>query len=148
MVRMPAEGRQVRAGAVSRNLLLAVVAAVGAIVGAGAYGFFFRDPGAVRREEGMHFECARCGHPFVKPPKELTLAELNTRPAALRVACPQCGEAAAAIPTVACPQCGKRFIPASYRRAAAEGAGRPKDVCPHCQTDRDQWYRDYYRRNR
>ena len=137
------------AGAVPRGVLIgAAVVAIAAILGVGAYSLLFRDPGAVRRTEGMHFECTRCGHAFVKPPEALTLAELNTAATALRVDCPKCEAAKAAAPTVACPDCGKRFIPASYSQPAAKRAGTARDVCPHCGTDRDQWYRDYYRRNR
>jgi len=144
MVRMPD-----RAGAAPRGLLIAAaVAAVMGVIGACVYTFVFRDPGAVRRKEGMHFECTACGQAFVKPPGELTTAELNTPPPALRVTCPKCGKSRAAIPTVQCPQCGKWFIPASYSQPAAKRAGRAKDVCPHCGTDRDRWYREYYRQKR
>ena len=104
------------------------------------------DPAAAA--EGMPFECTKCGHAFTVPTKELTLAQLNTNPASLRIDCPECGAKSAALPAVKCPQCGKPFLPASHKDPAAKRAGQARDVCPHCKTDRAQWFRDHYGKKR
>ena len=78
----------------------------------------------------------------------MSLAELNTNPVSLRVDCPFCGAKRAAVLTVQCPKCHKWFIPGAYLDPAGKRAGRVKDVCPYCHTDRDQWFEDYYSRKR
>jgi len=95
--------------------------------------------------EGLHSECTKCGHAFIKPTKELTLTQLNTNPDSLRFDCPDCGAKSAAVPAVKCPNCGEYYLPASRKDPPARGA---KDVCPHCKTDRAKWFRDHYSKNR
>ncbi|MHC4718086.1 MAG: hypothetical protein ACYS5V_14025, partial [Planctomycetota bacterium] len=68
---------------------LAAAAVVVGLIGLACWHVFAGGGGTVVRE-GMHFQCAECGADFVKPPKELGIRELNTRPEALRVDCPAC----------------------------------------------------------
>jgi len=95
--------------------------------------------------EGIHFRCDKCGDEFIVAFREMDLQKQNTPTARLRLDCPACGAEGSSLPEVKCPACGKYFVPISYSDPAAKRAGRAKDVCPHCKTDRDQWYRELYR---
>lgn len=125
----------------------AAVAVVG-LIGLACWYVFGGGGGGTVVREGMPFHCAECGADFVKPPKELGIRELNTRPEALRVDCPACKAQSAGVPTMECPQCKRRFIPASYTNPRGKRAGTARDICSHCKTDRDEWFRAYYRKNR
>ena len=96
--------------------------------------------------EGMHFACGKCKHAFVKD--DLTVRQLDVNPAVLRVDCPACRAKGSAIPSVKCMKCGAYFVLASYADPAAKRAGRARDVCPKCGTDRDEWFREHFRRKR
>ena len=131
-------------------LILAAVLGLVAVAAVMAYVFWAGDAARVRQTDGVHFKCMACKREFVKRAREMTLAELNANPANLRVDCPYCGAKRAAVPMVRCPnpKCRKWFVPASYLDPAGKRAGRVKDICPYCQTDRDQWFREYYRKHR
>jgi len=98
--------------------------------------------------EGMHFVCSKCGHEFVKEFSELDGRQQNTPVASLRVDCPACGAKGSGIAAVACPNCGAYYVPASHSDPAAKAAGRARDICPKCKTDRDEWFRKRYRGER
>ena len=42
---------------------------------------------------------------------------------------------------VACPQCGKWYLPAGWMSLGGPVDPEAKDVCPHCNADRGEWYR-------
>ena len=63
--------------------------------------------------------------------------------------CPTCNDKKQVVPMVKCPQCKKYYV--SPRQEYDEKMSRgqdmtgvepPKDICPHCKTDRMQWYRN------
>ncbi|KKK79295.1 hypothetical protein LCGC14_2834920, partial [marine sediment metagenome] len=122
---------------------LIVVALVGASVAIYMYGG--GNPVKGSTAEGMTLQCLACDTPFVK---QLTMDEMNTSIDTLSLDCPNCGAKKSAIPTVECPKCKAPYVPASYTDPAAKRAGKVKDICPICQTDRDQWYKDYYSKPR
>jgi len=41
----------------------------------------------------------------------------------------------------ACPNCGKSYLPPGAAGAGPAVAEEAKDICPHCETDRGEWYR-------
>jgi predicted RNA-binding Zn-ribbon protein involved in translation (DUF1610 family) len=137
------------AGFVPRGLLIAglILVIAGAVIST-VHICRSKDKEAEAIQEGMHFQCGKCGQQFTKTSKQLTLAELNTRPESLRTDCPLCGAKRAGIPTVECPSCGKQYPPASHTDPAAFRAGTARDVCPHCGTDRKKGWEQHYSKKR
>ena len=100
-----------------------------------------------------HFECQKCKHQFTIDPRDMSRGseteegDLGGR----QIDCPKCGAKASCLRMTRCPNpdCGKYYVPDAYRQiaeSAAEGQERSfKSVCPHCGTDRDEWYREYYK---
>ena len=91
-------------------------------------------------EDGVRYRCGSCGHEFVvsvetlrQQSREMGPAGPGTRGFAV-LDCPDCGAKKGARRMVKCPACGKHYVPPD------PGAG--KDICPHCKTDRIQWYQD------
>ena len=135
-------------GLSSRTILIVgLTLAVAAALGLTVYLLASAGQAGGHAMEGMHFQCERCEAAFVKTTEALSLAEKNTPPFSLRIDCPQCSAKRSCIPMVGCPNCGGYFVPASFRDPAGKHAGRVKDTCPNCLTDRDEWYREYYRKN-
>jgi hypothetical protein len=129
-------------------MIVALIVTVAGVLGLSVYTLVLGGGPGGSDSDGMHFRCESCKAEFVRPTEDLTLREKNTLPAYLRIDCPQCEAKRCCIPMVKCPKCGKYFVPESYRNPAGKRAGTVKDVCPYCQTDRDEWYRQYYSKNR
>ena len=71
--------------------------------------------------------------------------------------CPLCGATEAGLPMVKCPntECEKYYVGESadfHKRMAAGEMGmdqeQPRDICPHCGTDRIQWYKDHRKKRK
>jgi hypothetical protein len=49
---------------------------------------------------------------------------------------------------VKCPECGKYFVPFEFVKSPTDpnavALGKTNNVCPHCKTDRVEWYRRNY----
>ncbi len=130
-----------RAGSTSQVLLIVLLIAVIAVAVAVSTREFVTSPGDPGPSaEGMHLQCLKCKHEFIRTGKEMTLGELNTPEARLRLDCPNCGGKRSAVPMMECPKCKKYFVPASY----LQPGGRARDVCTHCGTDRAAWWAEYY----
>ena len=142
-----------RSGEVRQGLLKAGVIVLGAgVVGLVVYMSFRGGEPQGAMPEGMSFQCSKCKALFVKQtgkePGSLTVQELNTQPQSLRVDCPNCNAVRAGVPTLKCPKCGNPYAPASYTDPAGKAAGRVKDVCPKCGTDRDEFFARSYSKKR
>ena len=140
------------------------------------YGVFFGDSsGPAGGPEGeMHFQCTACGHEFTKSGQEMEKimpTALMPEMGLLQVDCPKCGKKESCLMQTKCPNCGKYYLSDMMvanakafedAKAAAKASGQdpstvmpvfptaegqqPKDVCPHCGTDRVQWYINYYKK--
>jgi len=138
-------GRFCRGAAIDSNyLLIAALAVAVAGVAVGTY-FTLRKSGPTPADVRLHFQCADCGHQFslereALPKEALDRAVLD--PNLVRLDCPSCKAKQSCLRMVRCPHCGELYVPDSIR-AAATGERDPdaRDVCPHCQTDRLEWYR-------
>ncbi len=134
-----------RAGSTSQVLLIVLLIAIIAVAVAVSTREFVTSPGDPGPSpQGMHLQCQKCKHEFVRTGKEMTLAELNTPEARLRLDCPNCGAKRSAVPMMQCPKCKKYFVPPSYVQPGVQA----RDVCPYCGTDRAAWYAEYYDKNK
>ena len=61
--------------------------------------------------------------------------------------CMLCGAKHAGWMMVPCPQCEKHYLPVSMGPAQADDE-RIGDTCPHCGTDRGEWFRKKYPKGR
>jgi len=93
------------------------------------------------------YSCSQCRKEFALTPQERFRQRPDPetikrdRTAARWPHCPLCGGKHVGRPMVTCPGCGKSYVPFGALRTGLAGAGPRRDVCPHCKTDRAQWYR-------
>jgi len=101
----------------------------------------------------IRLECQSCGHQFELTPKEMmekNSAGPGGMPApgmvpgmAMSLDCPSCKIESSAIPMTRCPACEKYYVSEASKYPEAYMSGQmPPDICPHCNTDRIQWYHD------
>ena len=105
----------------------------------------------------MMYKCDKCGEEYALDPAELgdpEQMEMYGDMGMLPRDCPKCGAEKSAYLMVKCPECGKYYVPDSHRHMA-EAMMNPnappppehtRDICPHCNTDRIQWYREHRRK--
>ncbi len=95
--------------------------------------------------------CDQCDKPFTltrdqyaeQVPDERMM---QTDPgAARRPHCPLCQAKHSGWMTVRCPKCDKAYVPPGQGRPGPAKADSPEDICPHCKTDRGEWYRSHRR---
>ena len=117
-----------------------------------------------------------CNHEFVKSGKDmeqLMPQALMPEMGLLQLDCPKCGAKSTCLMMNKCPnpKCHKYYLSAptvanakamAEARAAAAAAGKdpkmavptfppgseqqPQDICPHCTTNRVEWYINYYKK--
>ncbi|HOF18335.1 MAG TPA: hypothetical protein PK082_05445 [Phycisphaerae bacterium] len=95
---------------------------------------------------GPFFQCEKCQKVFAPDRKMMESAPMG--PDQLEFDCPHCNAKKSGLPMVKCPACGKWYVPPGAREMM-RGEPPPadaRDVCPHCNTDRIQWYREHRRR--
>ena len=103
----------------------------------------------------MRFQCTECQHEWAPALEDMAERELLImRETGTHLKCPECGEQAG-LPMTQCPQCEKWYISPTMLFIAEQGlsdespgarAEPPKDVCPHCGTDRIEWYLEQRRK--
>ncbi len=147
-------------GAAWRERLI-IVALILIIVGSVAmsfYGILGSGTGDSERREDMHFQCGKCGKPFTR-----TYAEVAAEAARAEtdddedprqmIDCTLCKAKNCAGTMVKCPECGKHFLPFVFAPSPTDSEevvlGEANNICPHCKTDRLEWFRkDYERRKK
>jgi ribosomal protein L32 len=107
---------------------------------------------AVEPQEVFYF-CQKCKQKFKPDPNSLAELEMYAPMGIMRLDCPLCGAKKSAVPMVKCPNCGEYYVSPQLAYEEQMMMGRdlsnvqmPKDICPHCGTDRMQWYREHRRR--
>ena len=140
------------------------------------YGVFFSgssSPAGGPNE--THFKCQACSNEFILSSKDMEKVmptALMPEMGLLQVDCPKCGKKESSLMMTKCPSCSKYYLSQMMvanakafeeAKAAARAEGKdpstvmpilpsadqqPKDVCPYCQTDRVQWYIDYYKKRK
>ena len=106
----------------------------------------------------MHFYCLETGKEFVVKPEDMyknneMMDPEMMGPMGMRVISPYTNERTA-VPMTQCPNCKKYFVPEYYLQEHTgdesyymmESGGNL--VCPHCNTDIIQWYRDHRKKRK
>ena len=123
-----------------------VLIIVGSLVLTVHYGLRGDRASSARSGQQIHFKCDECGHEFAVDIREV--GGPGTYEGA-RMDCPACGAKAAGLSMLKCPNCGKYYVPDTHRDPTAIVAdSQVRDVCPHCGTDRFEWYDRKHRKNR
>ena len=101
----------------------------------------------------IHYKCGdpNCGNEFIVQAKDLPKAQhYADEKDVMKLKCPKCGAEHVAWQERECPNCHKFFIGDStialYNSLSAGRPGEPtnvRDICPHCQTDVNQWWIDH-----
>jgi DNA-directed RNA polymerase subunit RPC12/RpoP len=111
--------------------------------------------GQVGEPPEIRYKCTQCGHEFKPELKEEQAWEMAEGMQALD--CPSCGKKDCAHIMTKCPKCGHHYLAPStlyWSRYYATGveppkqAEPPKDICPNCGTDREQYIREQIRKRR
>ena len=100
------------------------------------------------------YKCLKCGYEFEVDPKNSPAMKMLDTPGkgTPRIDCPKCGAKESCLPMVRCPdpKCGKYFVSPrlDYNDRAMRGQvgpneEAPKEICPYCQTDRLQWWKEH-----
>lgn len=94
----------------------------------------------------MHFECVECGHQFTRKGAELSeqLRYEGEGPEEIAIDCPECNARMSALVMTRCPECGKYYLPDWKKDYGSMEEGRGEYVCPHCGTNRAEYYREKY----
>jgi hypothetical protein len=127
-------------------LVVLIAGAIGLAVPLLTHGRSSKDTVPARNEQPCYF-CARCRKEFTLTPEAYSRqapdpeTAARDRSAARRPHCPLCGARHSGWLMVTCPECGKPYLPIGAMPGDAATAGRTRDVCPHCKTDRGEWYR-------
>lgn len=117
--------------------------------------------GSNRRNEitEMHFYCLETGKEFVVKPEDMyknnDMMEMDIMgPGGMRMISPYTNERTA-VPMTLCPNCKKYFVPEYYLQEYEDDESyynmmenQGNLVCPHCNTDIIQWYRDHRKKRR
>ena len=107
------------------------------------FGFLGGEVSSKEYDPNAHFKCDACGEEFTRNINEVPAAGPGSY-GPPPVDCPACGGQGTAWLMIKCPNCDKYYVPESYRRALdiLRGA-KVKDICPHCGTDKVQWYKEH-----
>ena len=94
-----------------------------------------------------------CGHEFeltqqdAQRPKDMMM--MGPGMMSFKADCPKCQNKECCVRMAKCPSCEKYYVSPRLdfddrmmRGEIEQGEEPPPDICPHCQTDRIQWYRD------
>lgn len=116
--------------------------------------------GGSRRNEitEMHFYCLETGKEFVVKPEDMyknneTMDPEMMGPMGMRMISPYTNERTA-VPMTLCPNCKKYFVPEYYLQEHTDDESyymmEPGGnlICPHCNTDIIQWYRDHRKKRK
>jgi hypothetical protein len=105
------------------------------------------------RATELHFWCTEANKEFTIKSGDMRMEEemyMIENPSSYRVMSPYSGKKTG-IQMIRCPNpdCKKYYVPDAWK----EGRGgmydpREKIVCPHCGTDRNQWYRERRKRRK
>ena len=126
-----------------------------AVIIVGSLGFtiwkFFGGKTGSNTPTEMHFQCLKCKAEFELKPEEIPQPSEQAMygPESMFIDCPKCGAKQSCLPMVQCPNpdCKKWYLPEATKFYAMNPAAAPteelKDVCPFCNTDRIQWYREH-----
>ena len=123
------------------------------------------DPSTKRRSPSnikAMYKCEACSKEFEvdysKQSPEERLGMMEMGPGMMKMPnCPLCGAKESGLPMVRCPKtdCLKYYVGESaefHKRMAAgdfdPGMEQPRDICPHCGTDRMKWYKEHRKRRR
>ena len=99
----------------------------------------------------LHFWCTEADKEFTIKSGDMRMEEemyMMEDPSSYRVMSPYSGKKTG-IQMIRCPNCEKYYVPDAWK----EGRGgmydpQQKIVCPHCGTDRNQWYRERRKRRK
>lgn len=92
------------------------------------------------------YQCGQCGKEYTMTPADFPQQTPDQEVIALDFAavrrphCLICGARHAGWMMVQCPQCEKHYLPVGMGPAKADDK-RTGDNCPHCGTDRGEWFR-------
>ena len=104
------------------------------------------------------YRCTECEHEF-----EATLEDtigpsgMPMDPGLMqpKLDCPKCKKTECCVRLSKCPNCEKYYASpiSDFDERVAQGEVEPgetppADICPHCQTDRTQWYREQRKKKR
>ena len=106
------------------------------------------------------YKCSECKKDFEFDPRKAAPDEHEMMGPGMgmgmgNVDCPECGAKKSGQMMIVCPNtdCGKHYVSArtDYDRKRMRGEVKrdeapPKDICPHCKTDRMEWHRANRRR--
>ena len=128
-----------------------LAAAVGVVIVAALAAIAVQFPaaraGTAKTATEVGWQCRNCRHEWRVGLAQLVKLNAAGPQRALRLDCPACGAQRAGVPMVQCPRCKKLYVPHSM---AASADGRPRsagEICPHCKTDRIEWWkREHTRR--
>ena len=115
---------------------------------------------AARRK--MMYHCTECNKDFEFDPRKAMRSGRGMMGPGMgmgisNVDCPLCGAKKSGRMMIRCPNpdCGKYYVSPRMeydrkmmRGEVKRGEAPPKDICPHCDTDRMKWYREHRRRGR
>ena len=99
------------------------------------------------------YQCDQCGKEFAMLPDDFArqtpdAAAVGGDHTAMRQPhCLLCGAKHAGWMMAQCPQCQKYYLPLGVGPARADDE-RTGDTCPHCDTDRAEWFRKEYPKGR
>ncbi|MCK4625340.1 MAG: hypothetical protein KAV00_08525 [Phycisphaerae bacterium] len=133
------------AGALLLIIIVAVVLSVGGIqCGGGTAG-----PGGKPM-----FKCVECKKEWEIEPEEAskfnremerdTGRERGDTP--IGWDCPKCNKEGCVFLMIQCPKCKKYFLSKRYTDTAAFVKAGRRDICPECDTDVHEWYKEHRRR--
>ena len=132
-----------------------LVIIVGAVV-TSIYSCLGPEAGSSTPPTELHFKCGKCGREFEKSHDALSSEAasgemVDEEDPRFMIDCPACKAKQSCAQMVKCPECGKYFVAFQFVPSPTDPnsvvLGKEDDVCPHCQTNRVEWYRkDYERR--
>ena len=111
-----------------------------------------------RNRPKVMYKCSECKKEFQFDPQKAGGNERDMMDMGMgmgNVDCPECNAKKSGQMMIVCPNtdCGKHYVSAYmiYEQKMMRGGGNrneapPKDICPHCKTDRIEWYRKNRRR--
>ncbi len=126
------------AGALLVVIVVAVVFVVGQIWPGGG--------GPIGKQGESRVKCVKCGEEWVLDSKNEMYfyreMEMGMGGASVGTDCKKCGAKQSAFMMNRCPKCEKYYLSKRITDPEAFTKGGEKEICPYCDTDRIEWYKE------
>ena len=99
------------------------------------------------------FECVRCGHSFTPDLTEKDRFEIGEEATALDCPDPDCKAKESCYPMIRCPKCEHYYLSEETKymvtvKDPPKDRKPLKDICPNCGTDRAEYLKEKYRKQK